>query len=140
MKKLSNVTINLGGETRGYHNLFTQAGLDWLLAMINAEAPPPLTYIAVGDNGRETTLGDTQLGNELLRKPISNRERDLGSVIVEAFWDKDEGNFSWKEAGLFAGGTSDPDTGILIARVNVKEEKDARRTATISWEIGIQNA
>ncbi len=139
----ANVCILIDGSARWYKNLVTQTGLDWALSRL-AKDPPwlpePITHVAVGDDGRESSLGDDQLWNELARKPYSRRETDEGALIVEAFFDRDEANFVWREAGLIAGGTDDPGTGVLVARVVVDEYKDTRRTAVISWEIGVRNA
>lgn len=139
VRAYQNVRIRLGGRARRYGNLVTQTGLDWILALINGEAPASLSHIAVGADSRETSLGDDRLWDERARKPISNQARDLGVILAEAFWDKAEDNFHWRETGLIAGGTETLNSGILVARVVIDEFKDSRRTATISWELGVVN-
>jgi hypothetical protein len=140
LQVMPNVTIQTEDGIRKYKNKMTQKGLDWLLDLAAGLAPSGITHIAVGDGTAVVSLGDLQLGNELARKAVTAISRDTGTALAEVFFDKTEANFTWKEIGLFTGGTDVANSGTLIARALVNEAKDSRRTATIAWEIGLANA
>jgi hypothetical protein len=134
-----NVTIKTEDGQRKYKNMMIQQGLEWLLDLVAGLVPTGLSHVAVGDGSRIVSLGDLQLENERVRKPITMVARDNGAAIAEVFFDKEEALFTWKEIGLFVGGADTPNSGKLVARALVEEMKDNRRTATVSWEIGFQN-
>jgi hypothetical protein len=112
-------------------------GQEWLLDRLLPGGPADLTHIAVGDGTAEPQDGDEALQHERARKALTSQARDGLTLLLEAFFDRAEANFTWREAGLFAGGTSDPDTGTLVARALVYEEKDNMKTATVTWEIEV---
>jgi hypothetical protein len=134
-----NVTIKTEDGQRKYKNMMIQQGLEWLLDLVAGLVPTGLSHVAIGDGSRIVSLGDLQLENERVRKPITAVARDNGAAIAEVFFDKDEALFHWKEIGLYVGGSETPNSGKLVARALVEEMKDERRTATVSWEIGFQN-
>jgi hypothetical protein len=134
-----NVTIKTEDGQRKYKNMMIQQGLEWLLDLVAGLVPTGLSHVAVGDGSRIVSLGDLQLENERVRKPITTVARDNGAAIAEVFFDKDEAIFHWKEIGLYVGGSDTANSGKLVARALVEEMKDERRTATVSWEIGFQN-
>jgi hypothetical protein len=134
-----NVTIKTEDGQHKYKNMMIQQGLEWLLDLVAGLVPTGLSHVAIGDGSRIVSLGDLQLENERVRKPITAVARDNGAAIAEVFFDKDEALFHWKEIGLYVGGSETPNSGKLVARALVEEMKDERRTATVSWEIGFQN-
>ena len=121
--------------------MIVNKGMDWLFDILMSTAGgSPLTYIAVGDSPNLVTADDTQLTNERFRSVITNIYRDTGTLVCETYYERDEANFSWAEAGLFAGGDGSPNTGILVARSLVAEDKDENKTATMVFEISITEA
>lgn len=140
LQVLPNVTVTSEDGARKYKNMMVQDGLNWMLDLVAGLAPGTIAYIAVGDDGTPTTLGDTQLRAEKARKTVTVVTRDSGAALAEVFFDKLEANFYWKELGLFVGGDHNPNTGKLIARAVTDEAKNDKRTATVTWEIGVKNA
>ncbi len=135
-----NVTIRLDGHLHLYRNKMLKAGLDWVLDLVSGLPTSVPTHVAVGDGAQPISLGDVVLGNERARKAITSISRDEGAAVIEAFFSEAEANFPWSEIGLIAGGTDEPSSGVLLARALVTEAKDGKRTATVTWEIGLQNA
>jgi hypothetical protein len=135
-----NVAVRMGGQLHVYRNKMVQRGLDWVLDLIAGLEHPVPSHVAVGDGSQPVSLGDLALGNERARKLITSISRDEGAVVIEGFFSESEANFDWTEIGLFAGGSEEQDTGVLLARALVTEAKDVRRTATVTWEIGVANA
>lgn len=128
------------GENR-YKNRVLNAGLDWLIKyIIGVIESKKINYIAIGDDDSQTMPNATRLGNERFRKEFTDVRQDGKIAVFNTFFTKDEANFHWREAGLFLGGTEEKDSGILIARVRINEEKTDTKTMSIVWEFGISNA
>jgi hypothetical protein len=124
--------------------MLTNDGRDWLLLCLAATpnspySGSPITYMAIGDSPTVLSEADKTLVHEVFRKEITERYTDDGVFVFEMYVDKDEANFNWREAGLFAGGSLSPDTGTLIARALVEENKDDMKTATLVWELAFAN-
>jgi hypothetical protein len=96
-----------------------------------------ITYIAVGDGVNPINFSDSSLSNERYRVPISNIYKEGSSIFIEAFVDRFSANFTWTELGLFSLGDATLNSGTLLARTIVAEDKNDMRTATITWEINI---
>lgn len=119
-------------------NKMTQGGWYWLLdRLLNGVLPAHLTHIAVGDGTIAPQEGDVALVNELARKALTSQTRDDLTDLIETTFDKNEAIFTWKEVGLFAGGTDTIGTGTLIARALLTEAKDIYRTATVTWQLEV---
>lgn len=114
-------------------------GKKWIRDLIQGKPEAAITHLAIGDSGAPVSEGDNALANEVARKAITGMYEDTEVVVIETYWDRYEANFTWREVGLFAGGTDDPGTGTLIARALVYEEKDDMKTATVIWEFGFIN-
>lgn len=60
------------------------------------------THLAVGDDNTTPTVGDTALGNELLRKARQETTQGVSDVIISLFINSLEGNGNdLKEVGMF---------------------------------------
>ena len=116
--------------------MITTDGEQWILKYLLGTPGSPVNYLAVGDNPPAPAKGDKKLAGEVARVPVTSIYQDGGTVVFETFVDKLQANFNWREAGLFAGGDASLDTGILVARANIDEDKDQMKTATVLWEIG----
>lgn len=137
MRISHNVTI---GKNK-YKNRVLNEGLDWLLKYIlGITHSDTINYIAIGDDDSQTLPNATKLGNELFRKQFTDIRQNEDVAIFETFFTKDEANFHWREAGLFRGGTAQKDSGTLVARVRIDEDKTDTKTATLTWEFSISNA
>lgn len=120
-------------EVKVYKNLITNALKQGILKFINygMEASPPavdsldINYMAFGDDDTPAIGEDECLGNELFRKPYTdkNRSGNIQTIITALL--EDEANFNIKEIGLFANGTETEDSGVLMSMVIVDIEKNS---------------
>jgi hypothetical protein len=117
--------------------LIVNTGLEIIYGSFTG-ASSMISHIAIGDATTPVLLSDSRLGNERFRKPITNIILEGSSILVEAFIDKEEANFSWGEIGLYSNGLDSTNTGLLLARALLKEDKDNLRTTNILWEIQFQ--
>ena len=131
------VLIQMGDRSLCVANNMVLNGMHWLIDRMLPGGPANLTHIAVGDGTASIQPGDTTLTNERARKPIVTQVRDGETLLAEAFFDRGEANFQWREVGLFSGGTDTLGTGALIARALLAESKDDLRTATVTWQIEV---
>lgn len=139
IKVQPNVEIRNGESHSKYKNNMVQGGLNWLVNFVLSGSGSQVSHIVIGDSSNPVSLGDVALHNELARKPITSMENDNGTAYLEIYLSEAEANFHWREVGLIAGGSDELGTGTLIARCLVDEDKDSRRTATVSWSIGFAN-
>ena len=86
-----------------------------------------IKYFAFGTGTTQASPNDTQLENEEFRKQIT-KIAQLSSGVVQSLVSVSPGesNFIIKEIGVFCGpsATSEPNTGLLLSRVNVDIEKN----------------
>lgn len=138
--KVPNVRVRVGSKIVLAANIITQAGLDWLTDFVACLNPPVISRFAVGVGEDEPNLGDVKLGDEQFRKEFTNAWREPGLAVIETYFARNEANFHWRELGLIAGGTEEPDTGILVARVLVDVNKTEFDSTVVTWELGVSNA
>lgn len=125
--------------------MIVNTGMEWIFGMLGGSpAPsgypqgyPSIQYIAVGGSPNVVMPDQTKLTHERARVLVSQLYQATGVVVAEATFDYDQANFIWQEVGLFAGGNASADTGIMIARGLVSEDKDDRRTALIIYQLGL---
>lgn len=127
------------GRRKKYRNRVLANGILYLADYILGDVGDPITYIGVGDDPEPNVAGTDSMGNEIYRKAFTTKYRDGTRPVFETFFTREEANFHWREIGLFAGGTSDPGTGLLIARVVVDEVKNDNITISHLWEFRIAN-
>ena len=98
-----------------------------------------ITHIGIGDGSTALVASETLLGNETLRKTVTETQ-DGNSLIFEGFWDETEGNgTTFTEAGLFwDGATNTINTGSLVCGGQIHVIKDATQTMTVSIELTIE--
>lgn len=120
--------------------MITNGGLDVIINNMKGNSYL-INYIAISDNTNNTiSLDDNQLYNEVFRKQITDIQRAGDSIIVNAFIDINEANVVWKEIGLFANASSTPNSGILVAKAIINEEKTNLKTSNIIWEIKFERS
>lgn len=134
------ISPNVSVNGKWYKNRVVNAGLDWLLQYILGNSiSETIDHIAVGNDKSPTNSAQNQLGNERFRKELTAVFQDGDTAVFETFFTKDEANFHWREIGLFRGGTIEANSGTLIARVTVNEDKTDTKTATVTWEFRLSN-
>lgn len=122
------------GEYFYIPNRITNAGLNLIRnALYGDTVDAEINYIAVGDNNTAVNDADTQLGNEIFRAAVTSRTKTSTGVLdVETFLLDSDGAMTIREIGVFAGGTSSPNTGTMISRVLWSRDKTNLETIKIS--------
>lgn len=122
-------------EVREGQNLIVDSICNLIACLLKVkEGYTGLSYWAIGigeeewdDNEVAPSLGDTQLVNEIFRKPIQREdihfldenyqetERVTNRIGVKVLFTSSEANDNWREFGLFGGdATNIKDSGIMI--------------------------
>ena len=108
-------------------NLITDAGRDLLADLLAGEAgveTAGITHVALGTGDAEPSGDDEQLEDERYRREVERVRDSTGRVTTSTVVpDLDATDFTIREVGWFAGGTSDADSGLLIARVLYERDK-----------------
>lgn len=120
--------------------MIVNSGMDWLLGLLRVGSGSPLAFLGIGDSPNVLSADQTQLTNELARKAITNIYHDSGAIVCETSVGYEEANFVWREVGLFAGGNTTPNTGTMVARGLVSEDKDNMRVAMIIWQMNFNRS
>jgi len=91
-----------------------------------------ITYGAVGTGTATPVVGDTKLGTELDRVPVSIKSI-VGSIItLQAYFTTAEGNGDLTEFGWFGeDATNSADSGTMFNRILISKTKTAAKTLTI---------
>lgn len=119
-----------------YKNIFTTVGKYSLLDRMKGDTKGEITYLALGDGLVAPAVGDTTLGNELFRKLITQRTRTLLVFYTSTFLMTTEGNYTYKEAGLFGdAATATTNSGTLFTRLAIDEVKTSGESLTIDYNI-----
>lgn len=108
-------------------NTIMDGGLNLLRdALYSNTTDSKIRYIAVGTSSTSITTTQTQLGNEILRKPIySSSQIGTGSVQNVAIIFESEAVAQIEEIGVFAGSTASTATnsGVMISRILYSRNK-----------------
>lgn len=127
-------------------NIVVDAGLQLVLEHIFDASPTGdliVDYIAVGDDNTAASTGDTQLGNEIKRKAVASRSRSglVGACSVTFNAGEIPGApLDVKEAGIFIGGTTSPNTGTLLCHVISNISITALDSLFIDWRLTLSDA
>jgi len=75
-------------------------------------------YIALGDNDTAPDVSDTRLRSERFRKRITTKAVGTTGIITEQIYIEptEATGFTSKEVGIFIGGSSAANSGVLLAR------------------------
>ena len=97
-----------------------------------------VTFLGIG-TGNAPAITDTLLNAETERK-IATRLIDDNILVVESFWDTNEGNgVTYTNAGVFGDdATADLNTGKLFFGGEINVEKTETETLTVSFEITVE--
>lgn len=123
-----------------YRNVACVNGKNVIAAWLNLENPThTLTsvYGAVGTGTAAPAAADTQLGAELARVVLGTSNRAANVVTMDFFYNTQQGNGLWTEAGLFLAANSSADNGNLLSHVAVSETKTNLVTATLEFSLQI---
>lgn len=124
-----------------FDNVITNVGKNHARDCLAGTVDPQVKYVALGSSSVAPSTSDTQLGNEQMRKQVTDRTvGGTGVLTTTVYIAPNEGNFQIEEIGWFAGSgaTGASNTGTLISRVlyshlkNVLESIQVDRTDTFS--------
>lgn len=107
-------------------NLIVDQGLNLLADLLAGETvnPDGLSHVALGAGTTPPAAGDTQLEDERYRIALDVVRDGTGRVISTALIpDSDANDFLITEIGWFIGGTSGPNSGLMIARLDWERQK-----------------
>lgn len=124
------------------YNMITDIGLNFFRdalrgTITNAE----ITYIAVGTGSTAVSASDTQLANEIFRKPVYSKSAiGTGALQTIGILTEAEAVANIQEIGIFAGTTASAvvNSGAMISRILYSRNKtnlesiQIQRTDTIS--------
>lgn len=117
-------------------NLITGSGLNWFASLFIAETTNDVPfYIALGTGTAAAVSTDTKLGAEGFRKLIASKSRQNNMVRLRMFLLQSEANGDWTEAAVFAGGTSNADSGTMINRLVSPVSKSFSTLLTVECKI-----
>jgi hypothetical protein len=122
-----------------FHNDFMDAGRKKILNYLTG-FNEQITYdfLAISDTDGAITVLDKKIENEVFRKEVTSVSTFDNKLIIDIFIDSFEANFTWKQVGLFVGGSvGTKDSGILFNKALIEQEKNSGKSLTISWEIEI---
>lgn len=132
---------NAAGETIAVHehdNLITTAGKAAIArALYDSAFDPHVAYIELGTNATPPAAGDTALGTAAYRKATSSGNSSGAVVALTGYFTLTETSGSFKEAGLFIGGTGTLGTGTLLSHVAIDVTKTTSESMSVEWSITI---
>ncbi|MCE5270812.1 hypothetical protein LLH00_05960 [bacterium] len=125
---------------RRYRNRVVNGGLELIAARLAGEGNDcAVGYAAVGTDATPPAAGDTTLGAELARKPLTTLSRDGSRVNYSAYFSPSEANGDLKEFAVFAdGATGTPGSGTMFNRALINVSKTAAYTMTVTGSITIR--
>ena len=122
-------------------NLVVTAGKTAIANHLTAGSPSPtalrVNYVALGTGTNAPAAGDTTLQTETYRKATASAGNTVGVATVTGYYTATETTGTYREAGLFMGGTASANTGTLLSRVAINITKTSIQTLTIEWTITI---
>lgn len=102
-------------------------------------------YIAVGSSSTAAALGNTQLGTEVARKAISDRNAAGAVASISVFFASTQATGTHREFGLFGDGktttaSAAANSGILYSRVIDSVVVAASENLTVTFTLTFANA
>jgi hypothetical protein len=117
-------------------NLITGSGLNWFASLfINETTNDVPFYIALGTGTAAAVSTDTKLGAEGFRKLIASKSRQNNMVRLRMFLLQSEANQDWGEFGVYAAGTENLESGVLINRLVAPISKAFNQLLTIECKL-----
>lgn len=125
-------------EVHEFDNLVTSAGANLHRDSLYTPTDCIIRYIALGADNTAPAIGDTQLGDERFRTPVTiQTPGGAGVLTTVAYIQASEANdFTIEEIGWFAGptATASADSGVLYARALYNRAKVSSESLQIERE------
>lgn len=135
---------NADGSVEGvyeYDNIIPTAGRTAIANHLTSGSPSPTAlrgnYIALGTGTNAPANGDTTLQTETYRKATASASNASNVGTITGFFTQTETSGTYREAGIFMGGTASANTGTLLSRVAINITKTTSQSLTIEWTITI---
>ena len=127
------------GEKKVYEadNMIMQAFYTLLFSFLNFDNLSltgdefTITHLALGTGTTAVTASDTALDTEIDRVAVTTKRIGMSSIESKFIVPPSSAVGDIKEIGLFANGTSTPDSGTLLSRLLINKQK----TAVLQWTI-----
>ena len=120
-------------EETTVENLVVRTGHEWLAQRMQGTNVAPMSHIALGSNGAQTTLDYSSLGREIDRRSLSQTSVQFRQVYYYCNFPRGVATGSIAEMGIFnaAGG------GVMLARVTFPspQNKTAADSLQVTWVI-----
>ena len=127
------------GEKKVYEadNMIMQAFYTLLFSFLNFDNllltgdEFTITHLALGTGTTAVTSSDTTLDTEIDRVAVTTKRIGVSSIESKFIVPPASAVGNIKEMGIFADGTSTPDSGTLLSRLLINKQK----TAVLQWTI-----
>lgn len=114
-------------------NLVVDAGMNYIIGLMNATNSGSFTHCAAGSNSTAVTAGDTALNTQIgSRVAVTYRYSTSLNAKFDTFFSTTDANGTWLETGLF---TASSGGSMLCRRVISSFVKSSSNTAVIAWTI-----
>ena len=122
-----------------YDNLIPTCGRAALATQLVSGSPTVVlaNKVALGTNTTAPANADIKLGTETYRNSVASETSAFNVAYITGFFSAAECSGTYKEAGIFAGGTAAADSGTLISHVAINLTKSSTETLTVDWQITI---
>lgn len=114
-------------------NLVVDAGMNYIIGLMNGTNSTAFSYCAAGSNGTAVTSGDTALNTQIgSRVSVTNKYSTSLNAKFDTFFSTTDANGTWQELGLFtasSGGT------MLCRKIISSFVKSSSNTAVVAWTI-----
>ena len=145
LKGVYNFTIRdaITGEikrTYYYENIVPTVGRQNIANNMTSASPTSVLLVnkaALGTGTNTPANTDTTLQTETYRNDVASRTNAANIAYVTAFYSAVEVSGTFREIGLFAGGTATANTGVLMSRVAINITKSTSETLTVDWTLTI---
>lgn len=127
------------GEQKVYEadNMIMQAFYTLLFSFLNFDNLSltgdefTITHLALGTGNTAVTASDTALDTEIDRVAVTTKRVGMASIESKFIVPPASAVGNIKEMGIFAKGSSTPDSGTLLSRLLI----DKQKTAVLQWTI-----
>lgn len=124
-----------------FDNVTTDVGrAQMAYAMWNNLISPKISYIELGSGTNTPAVTDTALQTPVYRNALASGNNVSNVVRLTGFFNQTETSGTYREAGMFMGGSLTLGTGIISSRVAINITKTGIQSLTIEWEVTLSDA
>lgn len=122
------------------HNIITTPVYEYILKSLQGDSLDSieLNYFAFGTGTTPVTEDDTTLETEYFRKVFTSKSWNGKQFTAICQLSTDEANTTLTEVGVFAGGTSTPDSGTLLSHALKPIDKNSNITYNVIYRLTLE--